>query len=104
MERIVRGVWYKYKHEYNIQPSDIWKKGDNQVIEKMLMMYVMDHPLKWGYYLHFVEFAYNNGYHSSLKMSPFNIRGDLGSKMGLIRKHTNNKFLWVVIQEPIEFQ
>ena len=34
-------------------------------------MYVMDHPSKWEYYLHLVEFAYNNGYHSSLKMSHF---------------------------------
>ena len=32
------------------------------------------------------------------------IRGNLESKMGLIRKHANNKFLWVGIQEPIEFQ
>ena len=31
----------------------------------------MDQPSKWEYYLHLVEFAYNNGYHSSLKMSPF---------------------------------
>ena len=32
------------------------------------------------------------------------IRGNLGSKMALTRKHANNKFLWVGIQEPIEFQ
>ena len=31
----------------------------------------MDQPSKWEDYLHLVEFAYNNGYHSSLKMSPF---------------------------------
>ena len=37
----------------------------------MLRMYVMDQPYKWEDYLHLVEFAYNNGYHSSLKMSPF---------------------------------
>ena len=43
----------------------------NQVIEDMLRTYVMDQPSKWEYYLHLVEFAYNNGYHSSLKMSPF---------------------------------
>ena len=33
-----------------------------------------------------------------------NIRGNLGSKMGLIRKQANNKLLLVGIQEPIEFQ
>ena len=34
-------------------------------------MYVMDQPSKWEDYLHLVEITYNNGYHSSLKMSPF---------------------------------
>jgi hypothetical protein len=43
----------------------------NQVIEYMLRMYVMDNPSKWENYLHLVEFAYNNGYQDSLKMSPF---------------------------------
>jgi hypothetical protein len=37
----------------------------------MLRMYVMDKPLKWEDYLHFVEFSYNNEYQSSLKMIPF---------------------------------
>jgi hypothetical protein len=31
----------------------------------------MDKPSKWEDYLHFVEFAYNNGYQTSLNMSPF---------------------------------
>ena len=43
----------------------------NQVLEDMLHMYVMDKPSKWEDYLHFVEFAYNNGKHTSLGMSPF---------------------------------
>jgi hypothetical protein len=34
-------------------------------------MYLMDKPYKWEDYLHLVEFAYNNGYQASLKMSPF---------------------------------
>jgi hypothetical protein len=41
------------------------------VIEDMLRMYVMDKPSKWEDYLHLVEFANNNGYHTSLKMIPF---------------------------------
>jgi hypothetical protein len=41
------------------------------VIEDMLRMYVMYKPSKWEDYLHLVEFAYNNGYQASLKMSPF---------------------------------
>jgi hypothetical protein len=43
----------------------------NKVIEDILRMYVMDKRSKWENYLHLVEFAYNNGYHASLKMSPF---------------------------------
>jgi hypothetical protein len=43
----------------------------NRVIEDMLRMYVMDKPSKWEDYLHLVEFAYNNGYQASVKMSPF---------------------------------
>jgi hypothetical protein len=41
------------------------------VIEDILRMYVMDKRSKWEDYLHLVEFAYNNGYLTSLKMSPF---------------------------------
>jgi transposase InsO family protein len=46
-------------------------KRVNQVIRDMLRMYVIDKPSKWEDYLHLVEFAYNNGYQTSLKMSPF---------------------------------
>eukprot|EP00253_Pinus_taeda_P002642 PITA_02642 len=45
----------------------------NQVLEDMLRTYVMQQPTRWEDYLHLVEFAYNNGYHSSLKMSPFEV-------------------------------
>ena len=33
----------------------------------------MDKPGKWEDCLHLVEFAYNDGYHASLKMSPFEV-------------------------------
>jgi hypothetical protein len=42
-----------------------------RVIEDMLRMYVMEKPSKWEYYLHLVEFSYNNRYQASLKMSSF---------------------------------
>jgi hypothetical protein len=51
--------------------SDGQTKRVNRVIEDILRMYVMDKPSKWEDYLHLVEFMYNNGYHASLKMSPF---------------------------------
>eukprot|EP00253_Pinus_taeda_P005321 PITA_05321 len=48
-------------------------KRVNQVVEDMLRAYVMQQPTKWEDYLHLVEFAYNNGYHTSLLMSPFEV-------------------------------
>jgi hypothetical protein len=51
--------------------SDGQKKRVNRVIEDILRMYVMDKPSRWEDYLDLVEFAYNNGYHTSLKISPF---------------------------------
>ena len=43
----------------------------NQVLEDMLRMYVMDQQSRWEKYLPLVEFAYNNSYHSSIGMPPF---------------------------------
>jgi hypothetical protein len=37
----------------------------------MLRMHVIHQHKKWEDYLPLVEFAYNNGYQESLKMSPF---------------------------------
>eukprot|EP00253_Pinus_taeda_P006284 PITA_06284 len=45
----------------------------NQVVEDMLWAYVMQQPTLWEEYLHLVEFAYNNGYHTSTQMSPFEV-------------------------------
>ena len=36
-------------------------------------MYVMNNPTKWEHYLHLAEFAYNNSYHTSAKMSLFEV-------------------------------
>ena len=41
------------------------------MLEDMLRMYVMEKPTKLEDYLHLVEFAYNNGQHASLGMSPY---------------------------------
>ena len=45
----------------------------NQIVEDMLRACVMQKPTQWEEYLHLVEFAYNNGYHTSLKMTPFEV-------------------------------
>ena len=49
------------------------KQRVNQVLEDMLQMYVRDHPKKWEECLHLVEFAYNNHYQASIKLSHFEI-------------------------------
>jgi transposase InsO family protein len=43
----------------------------NQVMEDMIRMYVMDNQTQWEKYLPLVEFAYNNNYHSSIEMPPY---------------------------------
>ena len=43
----------------------------NMVLEDMLRMYMMQQQNKWEEYIPLVEFAYNNDYQDSLRMSPF---------------------------------
>jgi len=45
----------------------------NQILEDMLRMYVMNQPNKCEDYLHLVEFAYNNHFQASVKLSLFEI-------------------------------
>ena len=51
--------------------------GQNERVKKlvanMIQTYVMNNPTMWEYYLHLAEFAYNNGYRDSTKMSPFEV-------------------------------
>ena len=53
----------------------------NRMVEDMFQMYVMKNLTKWEDYLHLAEFAYNNGYHASSKMSPFKVKGTLCTKV-----------------------
>ena len=41
------------------------------MLENMLHIYVMDKTVKWEYYLHLVEFAYDSGKQALVRMSPF---------------------------------
>lgn len=41
------------------------------MLEDMLRMHVIDQQSRWEEYIHLVKFTYNNGYHSSISMSPF---------------------------------
>ena len=42
-----------------------------QTLEDMLRACVLDFGGSWEEHLHLVEFAYNNSYHSSIGMIPF---------------------------------
>ena len=42
-----------------------------QTLEDMLRMCVMDLGGSWDDHLPLVEFAYNNSYHSSIEMAPY---------------------------------
>ncbi|XP_042467389.1 uncharacterized protein LOC122050560 [Zingiber officinale] len=42
-----------------------------QTLEDLLRSCVMDFGGSWEDHLHLVEFAYNNGYHSTIQMAPF---------------------------------
>lgn len=46
-------------------------EGTIQTLEDMLRSCVLDFGGNLGEYLHLVEFAYNNSYHSSIGMTPF---------------------------------
>jgi hypothetical protein len=48
----------------------------NQIVEDILCMYVRTKSNKWEDYLHLVEFAYNNGYQTSVKFNPFEVLYD----------------------------
>ena len=42
-----------------------------QTLEDMLSTFALDYAGSWDHNLSLVEFAYNNGYHTSTKMAPY---------------------------------
>ena len=42
-----------------------------QILEDMLRACVLDHKGSWEEHLPLVEFAYNNSYHASIQMAPY---------------------------------
>jgi hypothetical protein len=64
------GTSMNFNTPYHTKSNGQFKRV-NQVIEDMMRIYVMDNSSKWEEYLHLVDFSYNNGYQSYLKMSQF---------------------------------
>ena len=50
---------------------DVKTERVNQFMEDMLRMYVMDNQTHWEKYLPLVEFAYNNSFHNSIGIFPY---------------------------------
>ena len=42
-----------------------------QILEDMMRMCVMDFVRQWDLYLPLIEFTYNNSYHASIEMAPY---------------------------------
>eukprot|EP00253_Pinus_taeda_P029145 PITA_29145 len=66
------GTQLNFNTAYHPQ-TDRQTERVNQVVEDMLRAYVMQQPMQWEEYLHLVDFSYNNGYHTSTQMSPFEV-------------------------------
>jgi hypothetical protein len=64
------GTNLNFSTTYHLQSNGQTERV-NQVIEDMLRMYFMDKTSKWEDCIQLIEFSYNNGYQTSLNMSPF---------------------------------
>lgn len=53
----------------------------------------MDRPTTWEDYLHLNEFSYNNDYHTSLKISPFEVMYGRWCKVPLNYDHLEDKMV-----------
>ena len=51
--------------------TDVQSERTIQTLKNMLRMCVLDHGGSWDEHLPLVEFAYNNSYHSSIEMAPY---------------------------------
>eukprot|EP00253_Pinus_taeda_P006929 PITA_06929 len=72
VDKLKLGTQLNFSTTYHLQ-TDGKTERVNRVVEDMLRAYVMQQPTKWEDYLHLVEFAYNDNYHTSLQMSPFKV-------------------------------
>ncbi|CAA7042310.1 unnamed protein product [Microthlaspi erraticum] len=65
-------VGHQGASEYAYHPqTDGQSERTIQTLEDMLRACVLDWEGKWGKYLPLVEFAYNNSFHSSIGMAPY---------------------------------
>ena len=66
----VLGTKLSFSTTYHFQ-TDGQSKRAIQTLEDMLRACVMDFGGSWDQHLTLVEFTYNNSYHSSIQMTPY---------------------------------
>ena len=64
------GTKLQFRTAYHRQ-TDGQSECTIQTLEDMLRVCVLDFKVQWDEYFPLYEFAYNNGYHSSIGMAPF---------------------------------
>ena len=68
--QVAMGTQLKYSTAYHPQ-TDGQTERTIQTLEDMLRACAIELPGSWDIYLPLAEFAYNNSYHSSIQMAPF---------------------------------
>ena len=72
MEKLTEGYGYQIEFSIAYHPqTDGWTDRTNQTLEDMLRACAIDFSDNWDEQLPLAEFAYNNSYHSSIQMAPF---------------------------------
>jgi hypothetical protein len=66
------GTHLIHSSAYHLQ-TDGQTERVNQILEYMLIAYVLEHQESWDQNLPWAEFSYNNSYQGSLKMAPFEV-------------------------------
>jgi trans-2-enoyl-CoA reductase len=64
------GTQLNFRTMYHPETDDHQERM-NQILEDMLCMYMMDQHKHWEEFFPLVEFAFNNNYQSTIKMTPF---------------------------------
>ncbi|GJU55289.1 putative reverse transcriptase domain-containing protein [Tanacetum coccineum] len=72
LEGISKGFGYSFGYEYCLPSADRWTKQRTiQTLEDMLRACVIDFGNGWERYSPPIKFLYNNSYHASIKVAPF---------------------------------
>ena len=72
--------------------TDGQSKRTIHTLEDVLQMYIIDFGSQWDSHLPLIEFAYNNNYQESIKMTPYE---------ALYRRKCRNPLCWEIGERPL---